>query len=78
MFTLAILHCTDSSSSSDELPASRIAEILTASLLSDEDIELLMGKLLEKQEANVEWEAVRERKRERGREGGSEQERGWK
>ena len=43
-----------------------------------------MGKLLEKQEANVEWEAVRaervggrerEREREGGREGGRERER---
>ena len=46
------------SSSSDELPVSRISAILIASPLSDEDVELLMGKLLEKQESNVEWEAV--------------------
>lgn len=44
--------------SSDELPVSRISEILIASPLSDEDVEMLMGKLLEKQESNMEWEAV--------------------
>lgn len=65
MFThIALLICYESfffsvdSSSSDELPVSRIAAILIASPLSDEDVELLMRKLLEKQESNVEWEAV--------------------
>lgn len=45
--------------SSLELPASKISEILTASVLTDADVELLMEKLLEKQEANQEWDTVR-------------------
>ncbi len=45
----------------DGLPASRIADIVSASPLSDDDIQQLVSALLEKMNTNSEWEAVRER-----------------
>ena len=40
------------------MPVSRITEILGASSLTDEEIEALIGLLLEKSNMNSEWEAV--------------------
>lgn len=40
------------------LPASRINDIVGASSLSDEEIQRLIELLLEKSNANSEWEAV--------------------
>ena len=44
--------------SPDALPASRITDIVGASTLTDEEIQWLIGLLLEKSKANSEWEAV--------------------
>lgn len=44
--------------SQDVLPASRISAIVGASSLTDEEIQWLIGQLLEKSKANSEWEAV--------------------
>lgn len=44
--------------SHDVLPASRIEDIVTASSLTDEEIQPLIELLLEKSNANSEWEAV--------------------
>lgn len=42
----------------DGLPVSRITEIVSASSLSDDDIQQLMSTLLEQMNTNSEWEAV--------------------
>ena len=44
----------------DVLPASRITDIVGASSLSDEEIQRLIELLLEKSNANAEWEGVSE------------------
>lgn len=44
--------------SRDGLPAARIADIVSASSLTDEEIEPLIELLLEKSNTNSEWEAV--------------------
>ncbi len=43
----------------DGLSVTRIAEIVSASPLSDDDIQQLVSALLEKMNTNAEWEAVR-------------------
>lgn len=51
-------HCTFPSGSMEALPASRIVDIVTASSLSDDDIQQLIDQLLEKMNTNAEWQAV--------------------
>lgn len=51
-------HTHDVLDSAEALPASRISEIVGASSLSDDDIQQLIEQLLEKMNANAEWQAV--------------------
>ncbi len=48
------------------MSVSRLANVITQSSLSQEEVELIMQRLLEKQDLNDEWEMVR-RDRERNR-----------
>lgn len=42
----------------EALPAARIADIVTASSLSDDDIQQLIDRLLDKMNTNAEWQGV--------------------
>lgn len=44
--------------SMEALPAARIADIVTASSLSDDDIQQLIDQLLDKMNTNAEWQGV--------------------